>query len=66
MQIQSTLVGALMALAIAPASADAAYIYSPNSTFLTQAGNSNNVVFKHTDGRNQWVFSAHPEAIRLS
>ena len=58
MRIQSTLVGALMALALAPASADAAFIYSPDSGVLTQEGNGNNVVFKHTDGRNQWVFKA--------
>ena len=66
MRIQSTLVGALLVLALAPAPADAAFIYSPNSTFLTQEGNSNNVVFKHTDGRTQWVFSAHPEGLRPS
>ena len=66
MRSQSALVGVLIALALAPASADAAFIYSPNSTFLTQEGNVNNAVFKHTDGRTQWVFSAHPEAIRLS
>ncbi len=58
MQFQSTLAGALMALALAPASADAAFIYSPNAASQTQEGNGNNVVFKHTDGRNQWVFKA--------
>ena len=56
MRLQSTLAVTLLALALVPTAADAAYIYTPGAAFETQEGNSNNVVFKHTDSRTQWVF----------
>lgn len=58
LRFQTTLAGAVLALALAPTAADAAYIYSPGPAFETQEGNVNNVVFKHTDSRTQWVFKS--------
>ena len=58
MRLQTTLAGTLLALALAPTAANAAYIYTPNNGVLTSEGNANNIVFKHTDSRSQWIFKS--------